>query len=54
MKTTYKIVLGLILLAFMGCGGGDATTPTKDTEQNVPKSPVLEDKGKVPPSIPAI
>jgi len=54
MKTTYKIVLGLILLAFIGCGGGNATTPTKGIEQDVPKSPHLENKEKVPPSIPQI
>jgi len=54
MKTTYKIVLGLILLAFIGCGGGDATTPTNATEENLPKAPLLKNKEKVPPSIPAI
>jgi len=54
MKTTYKIVLGLILLAFIGCGGGNSTTPTKGTKQNLPKVPILENKEKVPPSIPQI
>jgi len=43
-----------MILAFIGCGGGNATAPTKGTKQDVPKSPVLEDTAKVPPSIPNI
>jgi len=43
-----------MVLLFIGCGGGDATTPTKGTQQDVPKSPLLKNKEKVPPSIPAI
>jgi len=54
MKTTYKIILGFMILLFIGCGGENTTTPTKGTEQDVPKSPVVEDAAKVPPSIPAI
>jgi len=54
MKTTYKIILGFMLLLFIGCEGGNTTAPTKGTEQDIPKSPVVEDTAKVPPSIPAI
>ncbi len=53
MKTIYKTVLGLMLLLFVGCGGG-SSNPNKSTEQNVPKSPVVSEKEKIPPSIPDI
>jgi len=42
-----------MLLAFIGCGGGNSST-TKAIEQDVPKAPVLDNKEKVPPSIPTI
>jgi len=54
MKTTYRIVLGVMLLTFIGCGAGNTSTATKITEQAVPKTPQLEDREKVPPSIPKI
>jgi len=53
MKTTYKTVLGLMLLLFVGCGGGSSNT-TETSEQNVPKSPVVSEKEKIPPAIPDI
>ncbi len=52
MKTIYKTVLGLMLLLFVGCGGN--SKPTDTTEQNVPKSPVVSEKEKIPPAIPDI
>ena len=56
MKTiTYKIILGFIVLLFVGCGEGSSSTSSNESlEQNGPKSPVLNEKGKVPPSIPNI
>lgn len=53
MKTTYKIILGFIFLLFVGCGDERSNT-TATTEQNGPTSPVLNEKEKVPPSIPNI
>jgi len=53
MKTTYKIILGLMLLLLLGCGGGNSNS-SEFTEQNAPKSPVMNEKEKVPPSIPNI
>lgn len=51
-----SVILGLILLLSVGCGGGSSNTnePTTQSEQNGPKSPTLNDKEKVPPSIPNI
>ncbi len=51
MKTTYKIVLGCIFLVFIGCGESSSNS-TEIT--NGPKSPVVENKDKIPPSIPNI
>ena len=59
MKTlTYTIFLGLMLVLFVGCGEGSSThedppAPSSNTN-DVPKSPVLGNKEKVPPSIPNI
>jgi hypothetical protein len=53
MKTTYKIILGFMILGFIGCGEGSSNS-AEMTEQNGPKSPVLNEKEKVPPSIPNI
>ena len=53
MKTTYKIILGFIFLLFIGCAGENSKS-TEITEQNGPKSPVVNEKEKVPPSIPNI
>lgn len=56
MKITYTIILGFMLLLLVGCGGNstqeDPPTPTTTTE--IPKSPVLGNKEKTPPSIPKI
>ena len=53
MKTTYTIILGFIFLLFVGCGEGRSNA-TETTEQNGPKSPVVNEKERVPPSIPNI
>jgi len=48
-----RLVLGFIFLLFIGCGSGNSNT-TETTKQNGPKSPVVNEKEKAPPSIPNI
>ena len=56
MKTTYKIILGFTFLLFLGCSSdsNNSGKATEALEQNGPKSPVVNEKEKVPPSIPNI
>ena len=47
-----SIVIGFIVMMFVGCGG---TTTVKDpAPSETPQSPVTQEKGKTPPSIPVI
>lgn len=48
------MILGFILLSFIGCGEGSSTYEDSPAPTNTPKSPVLENKEKIPPSIPNI
>ena len=53
MKRVYRIILGFTFLLLLGCGGGSSNSTNTD-KQNVPKSPVVSEKEKVPPAIPNI
>ena len=49
------MILGFTLLLFVGCGGsGTKEDPLTPSVIETPKSPLLENKEKTPPSIPEI
>lgn len=54
MKNIYKIVLILTPLLFMGCNDSNSNPTETQAQSDVPKSPSITDKEKVPPSIPLI
>ena len=48
-----KIILGFIVMIFIGCGSSSSSK--KDPVSNdAPASPVTQEKGKIPPSVPSI
>ena len=47
------MILGFTLLLFVGCGG-NSTNKNPPSVIETPKSPLLENKEKTPPSIPEI
>ena len=47
-----SIVIGFIAMMFAGCGSSN--TVKDPVASDIPKSPVVQEKGKVPPSVPVI
>jgi len=53
MSNLYKIILLLTPLLFIGCGANNNTQESQ-IKSDVPQSPNIREKEKIPPSIPNI
>jgi len=49
-----SLVLGVIVVLFIGCGSSNNTKEPVGVSSDAPKSPITKEKGQTPPSIPKI
>jgi hypothetical protein len=48
------ILIGIILLSFIGCGSSNTTKSKESNNTTNPSSPIPKDSTKQPPSIPKL
>ena len=47
-----SIIIGLMAIIFIGCGSSNSVENSRPSD--TPKSPIIQEKDKVPPSIPNV